>query len=94
MTATARIGTFLLLIGLISGCALIDFNEVLRGVSKEDPNWVRDAARKNVMTERGVAEINATNVCGERAVHLAIQKGNEEILLVPHPRGCGHQPTD
>lgn len=67
---------------VLCGCGLITYNEVFRGVTKQDANWVRDAARKNVMTDRGVPEINDTNVCGERALHLAIQKEDEQILLV------------
>ena len=68
----------------LAGCAsmLGDFNEVLVGVNKGDANKVREAARAGDTYEDGTKEINGSNICGERPLHLAIQKGNLEITEI------------
>jgi len=69
---------------MIAGCAsmLGDVNPVLMAVVKEDANRLRDAARLRESYEDGTPKIDGTNVCGERALHLAIQKNNLEIAQV------------
>lgn len=59
-----------------------DFNEVLVGVNKNDANKVREAARAGDTYEDGTKEINGSNVCGARPLHLAIQNGNLEITEI------------
>lgn len=68
----------------LAGCAsmLGDFNEVLVGVNKGDANKVREAARAGDTYEDGTKEINGSNICGERPLHLAIQKGHLEITEI------------
>jgi ankyrin repeat protein len=73
----------------LSGCIatmkalhLATFNEVLIGVMKNDPNKVREAAREGVVFDDGDKAIDSSNLCGERPLHLATQKGNLEIVEI------------
>ena len=61
---------------------LATFNEVLIGVQKSDANKVREAAREGVVFDDGQKAIDSSNICGERPLHLAIQKNNLEIVNI------------
>ena len=74
---------------VLSGCIatmkalrLATFNEVLIAVRENDPNKVRIAAREGVVFDDGEKAIDSSNICGERPLHLAIQKGNLEIVTI------------
>lgn len=61
---------------------LATFNEVLLGVQANDANKVREAAREGVVFDDGEKAIDSSNICGERPLHLAIQKNNLEIVTI------------
>lgn len=91
-TATKKVVLMALLVAapvVLGGCVatlkalhLATFNEVLIGVQKNDANKVREAAREGVVFDDGEKAIDSSNICGERPLHLAIQKGNLEIVNI------------
>ena len=89
MKKTLCIVTAVLVCTLLSGCVatmkalrLATFNEVLLGVRDNDVNKVREAAREGVVFDDGEKAIDSSNICGERPLHLAIQKGYLDITQV------------
>ena len=82
MSTIRRISTialFCCVSSLLSGCTT--WNEVLLGVSRDDPDMVRDAARARTV-HNGRLEIDATSICGMGALHLAIDNKNADVVLV------------
>ena len=84
LVVLVRLFVVVVLASEATGCAsmLGDVNQVLAAVNKEDANKVRETAREGLSYEDGTPKIDGTNVCGERPLHLAIQKSNLEIVQI------------
>jgi ankyrin repeat protein len=80
---------------LLAACSLGKYNQVLVGVREHDLNRIRAAARAGTIDERGERDIDRSNICGARALHLAIQEGHVDSLEVLVQEGANlNLPSD
>lgn len=59
-----------------------EVNPVTAAVVAGNPERVRTAAAAQGAYRDGTPEVDGTNVCGERPLHLAIQRGSLEIVQI------------
>ena len=63
----------------LSSC--VTYSEVLLGVQEEDPHKIRMAARRQLAANEE-PEVDRSNICGLRPLHLAINKKNSVLVEV------------